>query len=154
MEKSKNVNESLVTMTELILPNDTNLLGNLLGGRLMHWMDIAGAMAATRHSNRVVATVEVDNLEFKNPVKMGDILIINAKLTWVGRTSMEVRVESYAENISNGEKILANRSFIIFVALDDSGKPTPVPELLLNTPEEEAERQRAKERRDIRLSRG
>ena len=67
---------------------------------------------------------------------------------------MEVRVESYAENISNGEKILANRSFIIFVALDDSGKPTPVPELLLNTPEEEAERQRAKERRDIRLSRG
>ncbi len=153
MKTSKNVNESLVTMTELILPNDTNLLGNLLGGRLMHWMDIAGAMAATRHSNRVVATVEVDNLEFKHPVKMGDILIINAKLTWVGRTSMEVRVESYAENISNGEKILANRSYIIFVALDDNGKPTPVPKLLLNTAEEETERKRAETRRDTRLAR-
>ncbi len=115
----KNVRESEVIMTELVLPNDTNLLGNLLGGRLMHWIDIAGAMAASRHSNKIVATIEVDNLEFKKAVKEGEILIVKAKLTWVGRTSMEVKVETFAENIKNGEVALANKAFLIFVALDD-----------------------------------
>jgi acyl-CoA hydrolase len=149
----KNVCGSLVTMTELILPNDTNNLGNLLGGRLMHWIDIAGAMAASRHSNKVVATVEVDNLEFKKPVRMGEILIINAKLTWVGNTSMEVMVESFAEDIASGVKILANRAFLIYVALDDAGKACQVPELELNTDAEKEEMKRAQERRKVRLLR-
>jgi len=149
----KNIDASKVTMTELILPNDTNILGNLLGGRLMHWIDIAGAMSASRHSNKVVATIEVDNLQFKNPVKMGEILIIQAKLTWVGRTSMEVMVESFAENVQSGEKILANRSYVIYVALDDDGKPVPVPELELNTESERLENMRAEERRKVRLMR-
>ena len=149
----KNIDASKVTMTELILPNDTNILGNLLGGRLMHWIDIAGAMSASRHSNKVVATIEVDNLQFKNPVRMGEILIIQAKLTWVGRTSMEVMVESFAENVQSGEKILANRSYVIYVALDDDGKPVPVPELELNTESERLENKRAEERRKVRLLR-
>jgi acyl-CoA hydrolase len=149
----KNVSESLVTMTELILPNDTNMLGNLLGGRLMHWIDIAGAMAASRHSNKIAVTVEADNLEFKKPVKVGDILIIKAKLTWVGNTSMEVMVESFAENIPSGEKILANRAFLIYVALDEDGKPCQVPELELNTEAEKKEWINAQERRKVRLQR-
>jgi acyl-CoA hydrolase len=149
----KNVNESLVTMTELILPNDTNLMGNLLGGRLMHWIDIAGAMAASRHSNKVVATIEVDNLEFKKPVKMGEILIINAKLTWVGKTSMEVMVETFAEDIMSGEKLLANRAYLIYVALGEDGRSFPVPGLVLNTEEEKRESIRAQDRRRARLQR-
>ena len=150
---NKNVNESLVTMTELILPNDTNLMGNLLGGRLMHWIDIAGAMAASRHSNKVVATIEVDKLEFRKPIKVGEILIINAKLTWVGNTSMEVMVESFAENIKSGEKMLANRAFLIYVALGEDGRAVPVPGLELNTDAEKSERERAQKRREDRLLR-
>ena len=149
----KNVKESEVVMTELILPNDTNLLGNLLGGRLMHWIDIAGAMAASRHSNRIVATVEVDNLEFKKAVKEGEILIVKAKLTWVGRTSMEVKVETFAENIKTGETALANKAYLIFVALDDKGDPIKVPQLELNTDDEKEENARAVKRRERRLVR-
>lgn len=149
----KNVKESEVVMTELVLPNDTNLLGNLLGGRLMHWIDIAGAMAASRHSNKIVATIEVDNLEFKKAVKEGEILIVKAKLTWVGRTSMEVKVETFAENIKTGEIALANKAFLIFVALDDNGDPIEVPRLDLNNDEEKLENERAVKRRERRLAR-
>lgn len=149
----KNVKESEVVMTELVLPNDTNLLGNLLGGRLMHWIDIAGAMAASRHSNKVVATIAVDYLEFKKAVKEGEILIVNAKLTWVGRTSMEVKVETFAENIKTGNIVLANKAFLIFVALNDDGSPVEVPGLELNTGDEKQEYDRAVRRRKLRLAR-
>lgn len=103
---------SQVEMTELVLPNDTNLLGNLLGGRLMHWIDIAGAMAASRHSNRIVATVALDSLDFRHPARMGELVMLKAKLTWVGRTSMEVKVSAYAENLKTGNVILTIRHIL------------------------------------------
>lgn len=142
---------SQVEMTELVLPNDTNLLGNLLGGRLMHWIDIAGAMAASRHSNRVVATVALDSLDFRHPARMGELVILKAKLTWVGRTSMEVTVKAYAENIKTGSVILTNKAYLTFVALDNEGRPTPVPMLIPETEEEKKDYIEAELRRNERL---
>ncbi|HHV30231.1 MAG TPA: acyl-CoA thioesterase [Clostridium sp.] len=144
---------SQVEMTELVLPNDTNLLGNLLGGRLMHWIDIAGAMAASRHSNRIVATVALDSLDFRHPARMGELVMLKAKLTWVGKTSMEVKVTAYAENLKTGSVILTNQAYITFVALDSEGKPTPVPPLILETEEEKREFEEAEARRAERLKR-
>ncbi|MCX7746080.1 MAG: acyl-CoA thioesterase [Clostridia bacterium] len=144
---------STVEMTELVLPNDTNLLGNLLGGRLMHWIDIAGAMAASRHSHKIVATVALDSLDFRHPARMGELVILKAKLTWAGRTSMEVTVNVYAENIKSGNVILTNKAFITFVALDDEGKPTPVPPLVPENEEEMKDFKEAELRREERLKR-
>lgn len=152
MEKGKTVSSSQVEMTELVLPNDTNLLGNLLGGRLMHWIDIAGAMAASRHSNRVVATVTVENT-FKHPARMGNVVTLKAKLSWVGRTSMEVIVDTFAENYLTGETNLVNEAFMTYVALDDAGKPTPVPPLILATDLERKNFRLGAERRQNRVAR-
>lgn len=152
MEKGKRASASQVEMTELVLPNDTNLLGNLLGGRLMHWIDIAGAMAASRHSNRVVATVTVDNT-FKHPAKMGNVVTLKAKLSWVGRTSMEVVVDTFTENYLTGETNLVNEAFMTYVALDENSKPTPVPPLILETDQEREIFRQGAERRQNRLAR-
>lgn len=149
----KSPSASAIEMTELVLPNDTNILGNLLGGRMMHWMDIACAMAATRHSNRVVATVSVDSLDFRHPVRMGEIVILRAKLTWVGTTSMEVMVDAYAESAKTGTCTHTNRAYFTFVALDDDEKPTPVSGLKPETPEEMNEYRLAEERRARRIQR-
>lgn len=149
----KSPKESEVNMTELVLPNDTNLLGNLLGGRLMHWIDIAGAMAASRHSNKVVATVSVDNLEFRHPVRMGELVMLNAKLTWVGKSSMEVLVKVYGENLKTGAVILTNTAYLTFVALDDTGRPTPAPALYPETEEERKHFDAGVARRNERLKR-
>ncbi len=150
---AKTPSSSMVEMTELVLPNDTNALGNLLGGRMMHWMDIAGGMAAMRHSNRVVATIAVDCLDFRHPVRMGEIVTLKAKLTWVGRTSMEVMVNAYAENPRSGASQLTNTAYFIFVALDDQGKSTPVPKLTLESDAEREEYAKAECRRDQRVCR-
>ncbi|MFA6309388.1 MAG: acyl-CoA thioesterase [Clostridia bacterium] len=140
-------------MTELVLPNDTNIQGSLLGGRLMHWIDVAGAMAASRHSNKVVATVALDSLDFRHPSRMGELVILKAKLTWVGTTSMEVTVKAYAENIKSGNVILTNKAYITFVALDDDGQPTEVPKLNPETEEERKDFIEAEVRRNERLKR-
>jgi acyl-CoA hydrolase len=145
--------ESAVEMMELVLPNDTNPLGNLQGGRLMHWIDIAGAMAASRHSNKVVATVALDNLDFRHPVRAGELVILKAKLTWTGNTSMEVAVNVYAENVKTGNIIQTNQAFVTYVALDDEGKPTPVPRLIPETEEEKKDYIEAELRRVQRLKR-
>ncbi len=150
---SKTPGESLVEMTELVLPNDTNLLGNLLGGRLMHWIDIAGAMAASRHSNQTVATVALDSLDFRHPSRMGELVILKAKLTWAGRTSMEVTVNAYSENIKTGSVLLTNRAYITFVALDNECKPSQVPLLIPQTEEEKSAFIEAEIRRADRLKR-
>jgi acyl-CoA hydrolase len=142
---------SAVEMTELVLPNDTNLLGNLLGGRMMHWMDIAGGMAAMRHSHRTVATISVDCLEFKHPVHVGEIVILKAKLTWVGRTSMEVVIHAFGENPRTGKTVLTNTAYFTFVALDDQGKPTLVPRITPESGEEIAEFRAAEARRSERV---
>ena len=153
LHEGKPPSASQVEMTELVLPNDTNLLGNLLGGRLMHWIDIAGAMAASRHSNRVVATVALDSLDFRHPVRMGELVMLKAKLTWTGRTSMEVVVRVYAENLKTGSVILTNKAYVTYVALDDEGNPVPVPPLLPQTDEEKKEFIEAEARRSERLKR-
>jgi len=151
--ENKRVADSKIEMRELVLPNDTNLLGNLLGGRLLHWVDIAGAMAASRHAQSIVATASIDSVDFSHPVKAGEMIVLKARLTWVGRTSMEVLVEACSENYLTGETKFTNRAYVTFVALDSQGKPRPVPGLILETDEEKAEFQRAIERRNARLAR-
>ncbi len=147
----KSPGESAVEMTELVLPNDTNLLGNLLGGRLMHWMDIAGGMSASRYANKVVVTAAVDNLVFHHPIKLGELVNLKAVVTWTGRTSMEILVKVIAENTLTGEKKLANEAFFTFVALDENGKPFPVPALSPGSDEEKKLNNDALIRREKRL---
>lgn len=142
---------SQLEMTELVLPNDTNLLGNLLGGRLMHWVDIAGAMVATRHSNKTVATVALDSLDFRHPVRMGELVILKAKMTWAGRTSMEVAINVYAENMKTGNVILTNKAYLTFVALGTDCKPSAVPPLIPETDDEKKDYIEAEQRRNERL---
>jgi acyl-CoA hydrolase len=149
--KGKTSSNSQIEMTELVLPNDTNLLGNLLGGRLMHWMDIAGALVASRHSNKTVATVALDSLDFRHPVRMGELVILKAKMTWAGRTSMEVAINVYAENLKTGNVILSNKAYLTFVALDADCKPSSVPPLMLETDEEKKDYIEAEKRRNDRL---
>jgi acyl-CoA hydrolase len=148
---SKSVQESMIEMCQLVLPNDTNIIGNLLGGRLMHWIDIAGALAASRHSNCVVATAALDSLDFRHPVRVGEMVRLKPRITWVGNTSMEVRVDVYCENMKTGAVIKTNKAYITFVALDDKGQPTQVPSLIINTDEEKLEYEKAIQRRKIRL---
>jgi acyl-CoA hydrolase len=149
----KKPSQSEIEMTELVLPNDTNLLGNLLGGRLLHWVDIAGAMAAQLHCNQIVATAEIDSVEFKRPVKVGEIVRLKSKVTWVGRTSLEVKVEVSSENFLTGETHFTNKAYMTFVAIGANNRPTVIPELLVQTPEEQYEFERALVRREERLAR-
>jgi len=144
---------SEIQTVELILPNDTNLLGNLLGGKLMHWMDVAGAMAASRHSSSIVATASMDGFDFRNPIKQGELVVLKAKLSWVGTTSMEVFVQAFAENVVTGKVLLANETYMTFVALHKNGCPKKVPPLLPQTEKEHRDFDMAKERRKKRLHR-
>jgi acyl-CoA hydrolase len=148
---AKSVSESAVEMTELVLPNDTNLTNNLLGGRLMHWMDVAGGMAASRHSNRIVVTAAVDNLIFHQPIHLGELVNIKARVTWTGRTSMELFIRVYAENSLIGTSRLANEAFFTFVALDDNGDPVTVPDVIPENEEEKLLFREAAKRRKMRL---
>jgi acyl-CoA hydrolase len=128
--------ESKVIMTELVLPAQTNLHGNLLGGQLMHLMDIAGALSCRRHCRSEVSTVAVDSIEFKHPVRLGELITITSKLIWAGRTSMKVEIEVAAENLKTGAVIVTNTAFFTFVALGENEKPINVPALLPQTQEE------------------
>jgi acyl-CoA hydrolase len=150
MEK-KTVGESQVVMSELVLPTDTNSSGNLFGGKLMQWIDIAGALTASKHSRKKVVTIVVDSLDFKHPIRQGELVELNAKVTWVGRSSIEVKICVCAENLLTGHRILSNEAYIVYVALDENEKPVAVPELLLETEEEKAEYEKAIIRRAHRL---
>lgn len=138
-------------MSELILPNDTNTLGNLMGGRLMHWMDIAAAIAAQKHCNCPVVTASVDNVSFNNPIKLGNLLTIEAKLTRSFNTSMEVFLRVWGEDLSAQYRYLSNEAYLTFVALDPNGRPRKVPELIPDTEEEKKMFDGALRRRQIRL---
>ena len=151
MKKIKHPRESAVEMTELVLPNDTNLLGNLLGGKLMHWMDIAAGMAAARHSNHVVVTAAVDNLVFHHPIQLGELVNLKAVVTWTGRTSMDLLVKVFAEKTQTGQIKLANEAFFTFVALDKNGQSCLVPELEPGTDDEKKLFEEAEIRREVRL---
>ena len=127
-----------VNMTELVLPNDTNLLGNLLGGRLLHWIDIVGALAATRLARNTVATVSIESVDFRHPIRKGEMVMLNARVVWSGRTSIRVRVLVKAENMYTGAVIPTNNAVLTFVAMDESGKPCPVPKIYPATEEDTA----------------
>ncbi|MBR6728725.1 MAG: acyl-CoA thioesterase [Clostridia bacterium] len=130
MEPTKSRSESIVEMVQLVLPNDVNLLENLKGGRLMHWIDIAAALTASKHSNHIVATVAMDSLDFKHPVKRGEMVKLKAVLESVGNTSMRIKVTVWAENLQTGKVTLTNEANLVFVALDKDGNPTRVPRLI------------------------
>jgi acyl-CoA hydrolase len=149
--KSKFCKDSIATMMEIVLPNDTNTLGNLMGGRLMHLMDIVGAISAQRHSNRIVVTAGVDSIDFKSSVRLGEIVNLKAFVTRTFNTSMEVFIEVFAENMQNGEKRLCNRAFFTFVAVDQSGNPIPINPVVPETTEEIEMYNGALRRRELRL---
>ena len=150
-KRKKFPRESYVSMTELVLPNDTNTLNNLMGGRLMHWMDIAAAIAAQKHCNCPVVTASVDNVSFSNPIKLGNLLTIEAKLTRSFNTSMEVYLRVWGEDLTAQYKYLSNEAYLTFVALDPNGKPRKVPELIPETDEEKRMFDGALRRRQLRL---
>jgi acyl-CoA hydrolase len=148
---TKSPTDSILEMTELVLPNDTNLLGNLLGGKLMHWMDIACGMSASRYANQVVVTAAVDNLIFHHPIRLGELVNLKAIVTWCGKTSMEVLVKVFAENTLTGQVRLTNQAFFTFVAVNKQGKPCPVPALRLESDHEKLLNKEALKRRKQRL---
>ncbi|PSR57064.1 acyl-CoA thioesterase [Adhaeribacter arboris] len=149
--KQKSVKESFTTMTELVLPNDTNTLNNLMGGRLMHWLDIVSAIAAQKHSNRIVVTASVDNISFKQGIKLGNVITMEAQVTRSFNSSMEVHVNVWAQDIPSGTKIKSNEAFLTFVAVDQMGSPIDVPEALPETEEEILLFEGALRRRQLRL---
>ena len=138
-------------MTELVLPNDTNTLGNLMGGRLMHLMDVCAAIAAQRHANRTVVTASVDSVDFRAAVVLGEVVVLEAVVTRAFRTSMEVEVEVRAENNLTGARRHSNTAYLTFVAVDDAGAPTPVPPVEPQCDAEQARYDAAGRRRELRL---
>src|ERR1700688_2107141 len=132
----KTPKDSQVIMTELVLPNDTNVFGNLMGGRLMYWMDIAAALCAGKHCNAPVVTASVDNISFENPIRLGNVVHIEAKVSRSFNTSMEVHLKVWGEDMAQQFKYKSNEAYYTFVALDASKKPRPVPELIAETEEE------------------
>jgi acyl-CoA hydrolase len=151
-ESVKTVNASRVRMVELVMPNDTNPLGNLMGGRLLHWMDMCSAIAAQRHCNRSVVTVSVDSVQFRESIKLGEVVVIEGEVTRAFRTSMEVAMEVYAENLRTGSRRLCTTSYYTFVAVDSDGKPIPVQPILTETDAEKDRYEGAERRRAMRLS--
>ncbi len=148
---SKTAKESLIIMTELVLPNDTNLFGNLMGGRLMYWMDIASALAASKHCNTPVVTASVDNISFQNPIKLGNIVNIEAKVSRVFNTSMEVHLQVWSEDFNHQNRYKSNEAYYTFVALDENRMPIKVPELIPETDHEKELFAGALRRRQLRL---
>jgi acyl-CoA hydrolase len=138
-------------MNELVLPNDTNTLGNLMGGRLMHWMDIAAALSAMRHCNCAVVTASVDNISFQNAVKLGNIVSIEAKVTRAFNSSMELYLKVTGEDPQTQFKYVSNEAYLTFVALDPNGRPRPVHAITPETEEEINQYDGALRRRQMRL---
>ena len=147
----KSPSESMVIMTELVLPNDTNQLGNLLGGKLMHWIDIAAALVAMRHAGRVCVTASVDEINFHEPIKLGHVVEIRATITRAFRSSMEINVEAFRQDPLNGIEAHASTAYLTFVAIDQYGKPLPVPQIEPQTPIEKQRFEEAAYRRQERL---
>jgi acyl-CoA hydrolase len=152
MMDKKMVRKSHVVTTQLVLPNDTNQLGNLLGGTLMHWIDLAAAISAQRHTDLVCVTASVDELIFLQPIRLGEIVTLQASVNRVFRTSMEVGVLVTAQGSGGKPSRRANTAYLTFVALDDQGKPVPVPAVEPETDIEQKRFAQALERRERRLA--
>ncbi len=151
MSNSKTPSQSYTIMNELVLPNDTNTLNNLMGGRLLHWMDIVAAISGQKHTGKIVVTASVDSVSFGKSIKLGDVVTLEAKVTRAFNTSMEIHISVIAESIPTGEKFKSNEAYYTFVALDRNGSPAKVPELIPETEEEKKRFDGALRRRQLRL---
>lgn len=138
-------------MTEYVLPNDTNALHNLRGGKILHWMDIASAIAAGKHAQSIVVTASVDTVSFENPIKLGDVVTIRAFVTRAFKTSMETYIEVMAENIPTKTQYKCNTAYYTFVALDSNGRPSKVPQVDPQTEQDKVLFDGALQRRELRL---
>ncbi len=143
--------ESITVMTEMVMPNDTNTLNNLMGGNLMRWMDIAAGICSRRHSGCVCVTASVDSVAFHNPIRLGEIVTITAKVTRVFNTSMEIHIVVHAEGINPGTRRRCNEAFFTFVGLDEWDNKLSIPKIEPQTDEEKALYASAQRRRDMRL---
>ncbi|HEX8460456.1 MAG TPA: acyl-CoA thioesterase [Segetibacter sp.] len=149
--EGKKTSESFIIMNELVLPNDTNTFGNLMGGRLMYWMDIAASMAAARHCNFPCMTASVDNLSFKNPIKLGNVVHIEAVVSRAFTTSMEIYLRVWGEDMINKFVYESNEAYFTFVALDPAGRPRSVPPVITTTEKDQELYEGALRRRQVRL---
>jgi acyl-CoA hydrolase len=145
------VRESASEYSELALPNDSNMFGFLLGGKVMHLVDLAGALAAMRHARRPVVTASVDHLTFLNPIHIGQLVILRSSVNRVFRTSMEVGVKVFVEDLLSGERRHTSSAYLTFVAIDPEGKPIPLPPVIPETEEEKRRYEEAARRRAYRL---
>ncbi len=150
--EGRTVDETRIVMSRIMQPPDANSWGNVHGGAIMRLVDEAGGAVAIRHSRSQSVTVAMDRIVFKQPVHIGDLLTIRACLTYTGRTSMEVQAEIEAENMRTGEIRHAGTCYLVYVALDDAGRPMPVPPLIVRTPEERARWRAAERRRSARVA--
>jgi len=151
MHAPKKISDSQITMTELVLPNHTNQLGNLLGGQLMHWIDICAALSAAKHNQRVCVTASVDRIDFHHPIRLGDAVTLTSTINRVFKTSMEVGVKVYAQNFREGTKIHTNSAYLTFVSVDNDGKPVEGIEGIPVTKDENRRYDEALKRRENRL---
>ena len=142
-----------MTLAQVMLPTDANPHGNVHGGVLMRLADTAGGVAASRHAGGRVVTVVVDSMTFEQPVYVGDLVTLHGRVTWVGQTSIETRVTIDAETIASGETRRVSTAYFVYVALDDAGRPAPVPPLLVETDEQRRDWEAAEQRRAYRLAR-
>lgn len=146
------VKESVVEMTEVVLPNDANTFGTLFGGKVMELIDIAGAIAARRHTKRLVVTAAVDSLAFLSPIRVGDIVVLKASVNRTFKTSLEVGVKVLSENTQTGERKHTASAYLTYVAMDGKGKPTRIPSVIPETGDEKRRYDEAALRRDSRLA--
>ena len=143
---------SRVEMTEVVLPSDANARGSVFGGKVMQWIDIAGAVSAGRHARRSVVTASMDDLHFHAPILVGSVAVLEARVLAAFRTSMEVAVTVHSEDLRTGERKLCTSAFLTFVALDEAGAPCPVPPIAPETDEERERMEQARQRRQLRLA--
>jgi acyl-CoA hydrolase len=150
---TKKQSESITEMTEYVLPQHANALGNVFGGQIMAWVDLCAAIAAQRHSGRIAVTAFVDDLKFEQPVKIGEVVRLRARVTATFRTSMELEVDVEGEDSRTGKRWPCVSALLTFVAIDDAGKPTPVPTLELDSEDVRASQKAGEARRAERLKR-
>jgi len=151
MDTPKPIRDSRITLSQLMHPEHANLLGNVHGGWIMKLVDEAGALACMRHAQRKVVTVAIDSMVFRQPIRIGDLIILNAEVSYTGRTSMEAEVQVQAENPLTGERTHTNTAYLVYVALDDAGRPASVPPLQAETDDEKRRVEKAKARQEYRL---
>lgn len=152
MTQSKTISASRIQLAQLMHLEHANLLGNVHGGWIMKLVDEAGALACMRHAQCKVVTVAIDSMTFRNPIRIGDLVTLNAEVSYTGRTSMETEVKVTAENPISGERTITNTAYLVYVALDDNGKPQPVPQLIAETEEQKQRMEQAKARQAYRLA--